>query len=192
MPRSREDWLLQVVDIARPMFAEAGSPLPETVRVAIGRTSRKSYLGECWSNQQSDDGHREIWIKPYTRDRIEIISVLIHELCHAALPFEVKHKKPFIDLARKMMLEGKPTSTHGGDAFREIWEPKLGELGEYPGGVLNEKALVADKAPAQKAHLKLCCNNCDINFWITPKFIKKVAKMQCIDADNCGGELYVE
>jgi hypothetical protein len=191
MFKSREDWLLAVVEVARPMFADVGSPLPETVRVGIGRTTRKSYLGECWASQQSDDGHREIWIKPYTRDPMSIIAVLIHELSHAALPFEIKHKKPFVDLARKMFLEGKPTATYGGEPFQEVWKPLLPQFGEYPGGILNERALLADKAPAQKAHLKMCCNTCEINFWITPKFIKKVSQFQCID-EGCGGELYAE
>jgi hypothetical protein len=192
MHKSREDWLLHAVEIARPMFEDVGAPLPDNVRVAVGRTSRKTYLGECYGDKHSEDGGREIWIKPYTTQPLELVSTLIHELCHAALPYGVKHKKPFIDLARKMHLEGPPTKASGGGKFCEIWEPLVKQLGEYPGKVFFDKVGSSTQGTVQKAHLKLCCSKCDINFWITPKFVKKLTAMQCIDASNCGGELYVE
>ena len=187
MHTKRESWLMAAVELSRPMFEQAGSPLPATVRAAVGLTKGKKSIGECWSDKASDDGVREIWIKPYTREPLEILGVLVHELCHAALPHEVTHTKPFVTLARKMHLEGKPTATVIGEAFRGVWEPLLAQLGPYPGGVLNAAGGAGkEKKSAKPSHIKIACDCCELSFWMTPKLLEQVSAFQCIDPE-CDG-----
>lgn len=190
---SREAWLLSVVEEARPFFEAAGHPIPATVRVGIGHmVGSAKAIGQCWSDKSSDDGVREIWIKPYTRDRMEIVATLIHELCHAALPWEqddgkpTAHRKPFIQLARAMDLEGKPTATYAGDDFKSTWEPIIERLGPYEGGIVTK---VAKKAPKNPAQVKISCSCCGIKLWLTPKMREQIqGTMQCVDVD-CGSEM---
>ena len=64
---TRETWLQAAVELYRPIFVEAGFPLPKKIRVSVGfcSTGRKSSrIGECWSSKASADRHVEIFIKP--------------------------------------------------------------------------------------------------------------------------------
>lgn len=131
---TREEWLNEIIARARPLFEAAGSPLPEKVRAAISPPTKKTnYLGLCWSDGCSEDGGREIWVTATQSDQLEIASILVHELTHAALAFGEKHGKNFKKLAAKMLLEGKAKHMAGGSLFREVWKPILAEIGPYPG-----------------------------------------------------------
>lgn len=177
---SRESWLLAARDLAAADFQAVGAPIPAEVRVAVGRTSKKTVLGECWSAAVSADAHREIWIKPYTDEPLDLIGVLVHELCHAALPHEVGHKKPFVTLARAMKLEGKPTATVVGEEFSKIWTPRLEVLGPYPGAIFNH--LDADKTknkPRPPSHLTFGCD-CGMKFFMTPKLVAEIGAPRCV------------
>jgi hypothetical protein len=181
---AREAWLLGALEFAKPMFAAQGKPIPEQVRVGIGQTSKKKYIGECWSEVCSDDAHREIWIRPYTTDPFEITGVLVHELAHASLPFGVKHKTPFVKLVRPLHLEGKPTSTVIGTAFKDTWSPLLKQLGRWPGGVFDPRNMPKKKTGT--VQIKMCCPECDVKFYMTPKMQQSVGVFSCVDAD-CDG-----
>src|SRR5580765_4019145 len=93
---TRDQWLNGFIAAARPVFAKAGSPLPEKVRAAIcpPHRSKQRYIGLCWSDAVSEDNGREIWITAALTDPVKVAGILVHELCHAALPHDVKHGKP--------------------------------------------------------------------------------------------------
>jgi hypothetical protein len=50
MHMSRENWLLDAVDIFRPWFEEHGAIIPEKVRVSVGfsKGQRKATIGVCY------------------------------------------------------------------------------------------------------------------------------------------------
>ena len=131
---SREGWLNEFIALARPVFARAGAPLPGNVRAAICPPHRQKQraIGLCWSDAAAEDKGREIWITAAETDPVRVAGILVHELCHAALPHHVKHGKPFGRLARALGLEGPLTATTEGAAFRTLWAACLGRLGPIP------------------------------------------------------------
>jgi hypothetical protein len=163
---TREEWLHKIVTHARPMFIEAGAPLPEEgkLRVAIGLPFRsRTATGQCWHSTAAKDKGREIWVSPVlaSQGELSITGTLVHELCHAALPDETGHKAPFSNLGKALHLTGKPTEMGGrGEAFKEVWGPILKEVGPYPGQEFNP-GLGGMGKPKQKTYLlKFSCNSC--------------------------------
>lgn len=159
---TREQWLHAIVDAARPMFEALERPLPAQVRVAVCPPARKvKAVGVCWHSVCSEDGVREIWVDATLNDPLRICDVLVHELCHAALPDDTGHKAPFAKLAAAMHLEGKPTATYGGEDFARVWQPILDDIGAYPGGKL--------KLPERKSksynNVKIDCFKCEGLFY---------------------------
>lgn len=188
---TREGWMQAAVDLARPMFIAAGKPLPLNTRVSVGFTAggarSQKHIGECWGPAASIDGGREIFIRPELDKPLQVLSVLVHELCHAALPHTVKHTAPFRRLGEEMLLEGKPKSMHGGVAFAKVWEPLLDKLGPYPHARFN-----AGKREKQTTRMiKVECNSCGFSFRTSRKWIADGGELQCPSA-ACGGEVKVE
>lgn len=132
--RTRDQWLADFIELARPKFKSAGQPLPEKIRAAIcpPHRNKQRYIGLCWSDAVTEDNGREIWITAAETDRVQAAGILVHELCHAALPHAVKHGKPFRELATRLGLEGPMRATHAGALFRTLWQDVLLELGELP------------------------------------------------------------
>lgn len=131
---NREQWLEMVMEAARPMFVANGAEVPEAVRAAMCPPHRKmKAIGLCWSADSVADKGREIWISAILDDPMEIAATLVHEMCHAALPHDVGHKKPFVKLARSMKLAGKATATVASEEFKTEWQPILEKIGPLPG-----------------------------------------------------------
>jgi len=131
---TRDQWLNGFIEAARAAFEAGGKPLPPNVRAAIcpPHRAKQRYVGLCWSDAVSEDNGREIWVTAGETDPVRVAGILVHELCHAALPHEVKHGKEFRKLATDMGLEGKMTATTEGKTFKFMWEPLLSKLGPLP------------------------------------------------------------
>ena len=67
---------------------------------------------------------------------INVLSVLCHEMAHAALPKGVGHKLPFAALVYRCGLEGKPTATVPGLDFVAWAESVTAKLPSFPAGGL--------------------------------------------------------
>src|SRR5262249_44850103 len=106
---------------------------------------------------------------------IKLVGLLCHELCHAALPSGTGHGRLFIQLGREMLLEGKPRSMQGGDAFQVLWARAVAKLGKFPGARISEAVRNRDR-PNRARKLKVECDTCDITFRLS----------QC-HWDSCGG-----
>jgi hypothetical protein len=132
---TREAWCSQFIELARPLFTAAGSPLPPLVRAAIcpPHRAKQRYIGLCWSDAVSEDNGREIWITAAETDPVKVAGILVHELCHAALPHSEKHGKRFRLLATSLGLEGPMRATTEGDRFESLWADVLVRLGPLPG-----------------------------------------------------------
>ena len=182
---TREDWLFQFTQAARPIFASAGFPLPEIIRASIGfcSTGRKSKrIGECWQSEASADGAFEIFIVPQLQsDSSRIADILTHELCHAATP-GAKHGKVFKQCATALGLEGKMTATTAGASWHAWADAVLATLGPLPGADL------ADGTPPRKVQttrmLKAQCGDCSLTFRLSRAWAERATR--CPDA-QCGG-----
>lgn len=172
---TREAWLTAAVDHLRPWFDAADSPLVTPVRVTIGFPSTNALgmktrrHGECWSASASSSGHAEIFITPLLDSPTEILGVLAHELCHAALPDGVGHKKPFARLAAKMSLVGKATQASAGEEFIERSSQIIEALGPLPHAKL--MLIGKEKKPRKTAYLKCQCGVCGYAAWTTKKWV---------------------
>lgn len=158
----REQWLTKLVERAKPMFEKLDKPLP-SVRTAICPPHRPKmkHVGLCWSAASSKDNTREIWVSSEIDDALEVAGILVHELCHAALPHGVKHSKPFLTLARSMHLEGRATATTIGEPFKTIWSPIVEKIGPLPGAKFTGTR-PADLAPKQATIIQrnVACPEC--------------------------------
>lgn len=121
---TREQWLAQLVFALRPMFAEAGYPLPEKIRVACGWPSmatgkdRRRVGGEAWSALCSADGTHETFLSPMMADPIDVGAVLVHELVHHAVGVAAGHGPLFRRCALAVGLTGQMRSTVATEALR--------------------------------------------------------------------------
>ncbi len=135
---TREDWLLALAEQLRPLFADAGKPLPAAFKVSTGFPSKRALsashqrIGECWSPTATKDGLHQILISPVIGDALRAADVLVHELAHAALPETAKHGPSFKALATRLGLEGKPTATVASAELIARLRPMLAVLGPYP------------------------------------------------------------
>ena len=170
--QTREDWLAQAVAELRPVFSALGYPLPNNIRVACGfpssnaRSAKNRALGEHWSAKASADQHHEILISPVVDDPIRVLGILVHELAHASTDGD-GHRGRFPALVRSLSLEGKPTATVEGEAFKQEYSALLDDLGVYPHAKLN--AGVNRKVQGTRM-LKAACPNCGYTVRLTAKW----------------------
>jgi hypothetical protein len=78
--QTREAWLHYVAQRMAPIFDQLRAPLPQQLRIAMGFTSsgrRSKYIGECWDNQCSADGHFEIFIRPDLSESQELLPMQV-------------------------------------------------------------------------------------------------------------------
>lgn len=188
---TREQWLLNFADAARPMFKKAGAPLPKKIRMSIGFPSkgiRAKTIGECWHTESSADKVVEIFIRPSLQaSASRIADVLTHELIHAALGAGMGHGPEFKKIAQGLGLTGKMTATVAGPAWHEWADPILKKIGKFPGAEL--KGVLAGGKKKQTTRLiKLECDECDWTCRTTNKHIDG-QELQC--PTGCGGYLNV-
>lgn len=81
---TREEWLQSAVNALRPMFQDAGHPLPTQLHISIGFASTRKAIGECWSPSSSADSRHQIFIAPTHASDLDVLETVAHELCHAA------------------------------------------------------------------------------------------------------------
>lgn len=156
--QSREQWLLDAVEIFRPWLADQEKPLPETVRVSVGwpKGKRKTTIGVCHSSASAADGAPQIFISPAIAEETQVLATLLHELVHAADDCKNGHKAEFARVARGLGLTGKMTATEpGNDLFVRLYDV-IGKLGEYPHAVLTSAA-PKQSTRMIKLHAPKCC-----------------------------------
>ena len=140
---NRETWLNNLAAKMAPRFEELGWPLPP-FRVSIGFTSsgRVSHVGgECWHKSRSADSRFEILIAPHQAEPMAVAAILAHELAHAAVGFQHKHKGDFAKCVSVLGLVRPFTSSVPGDVFKAWAQPFRDELGALP-----HAALMFDRA----------------------------------------------
>jgi hypothetical protein len=177
--KHREPWLHAVMEKMKPLFVERGFRVPENVRLTCGFPSSRAFAaqnqrtGECWSDENSKDGHFEIMVSPTIDDPMQVAGVLAHELCHACVGIKEGHKGPFKTLALAIGLEGKMTATTEGEAFKRYLTPILEDVGPYPHAEIS-KLVVARKKQTTRL-IKLKCPMCKYSVRITQMWLEDPA-----------------
>ena len=162
LPLTRDAWCSQFIELARPLFAAEGKPLPAKVRAAIcpPHRAKQRYIGLCWSDAVTEDNGREIWITAGETDPIKVAGILVHELCHAALPHSEKHGKVFGRLARALGLEGPLRATTEGATFKALWAGTLRALGPLPAARFTAGAAVDFRVQRTPKMTNVACPRC--------------------------------
>ena len=189
---NREAWLTECLTKLRSDFERVGFPLPEGIRVTCGWPSKSALavkrkrIGECWSPTCSKDGHHEVFISPAVSDPMEVLATLVHELDHAAVGVEAKHKGPFKACALALGLEGKMTATVAGEALKVRLQEIIEDVGEYEHAGLDK---LCNGMPKQTCRqLKLACADCGCIVRMSQKMIDSPGPPTCA----CGGQMVPE
>lgn len=180
---TRELWLITAVEAMKPLFENKGYTIPK-LRVSCGwpvrggLAQKKRTLGECWDTEASTDKQNQIFISPYLSD-VEspqgVLSVLVHEVCHAVVGIKAKHGKIFRKCAESVGLEGKMTSTHAGEELTAEIIKWSHVLGDYP-----HASLDALKLPKQSTRMiKMVCPECGYVARTSQKWITEAGPAYC-------------
>lgn len=200
-PGIREAWLTKAVVELTPLFTEQDYKVP-AMRVSCGWPSSrglgkgKHTIGECWDAKAASDKLHQIFITPRTANPCEdygILPTLAHEMAHAIVGIEEGHNKVFGKCVRSIGLEGKLTSTYGGEEFLAKAKAIVQKIGDYPHAALNPSGRPTKK---QSTRLIKCeCADCGYVVRTTRKWIAEGApicpcnkKSMNHDADIIDGE----
>lgn len=175
--RTREQWLRFVLQRMRPVFAQEGSPLPRRVLVSVGIPTTRGgsargghAIGQCFGPQASQDGATQVFITPEIADTHQVLATLVHELVHAAVGVEAGHGPIFKDMALRVGLTGRMTSTTGSDALNAVAGHFAHALGAFPGS----KLTVPKKHVQPTRYLKMQCADCGGSLRITRESLEKL------------------
>lgn len=170
---NRETWLNRALHALRPQFKAAGCALHRNIRISVGFPlgGFEKIAGQCFKRRVSKDKHNEIFLSPLVDDSTDALAVLVHELIHAADDGESGHNAKFEKHARTFDLEGKPTATVAGQAFKRRFASLLKKLGKYP-----HAALRPSKVKRQGTRLiKVACPECGYTCRVTRTWLEQGA-----------------
>ena len=168
---TREEWLQAAADALREPFRKrAGLSVPE-VRIGVGWPSggmRTRTGGQTWARAASADGVNEITVRVDIHDAVDVLSILGHELIHAALDCKGGHGKMFQRAFYKMGYVNDPKSHAVGDGLRTEYATLAASLGDYPSA--DGLAVAARKKKQTTRMIKCECPTCGFIFRTTAKW----------------------
>ena len=164
----REIWLEEVASRLNTVFELAGTKIPNNIRYSCGFPSSRPNLaiGQCWDAGLSQGGNFEIFVSPYKSDSINVASILVHELIHAAVGTDKGHRKEFRRLAHAVGLEGRMTSTVPGTNLTKLLAEIMNEVGPYP-----HASLKKDETMKGSRLIKVMCPKCKYTVRVTKKWL---------------------
>lgn len=181
--QTREGWLLALSQDLSKIIAERTGMTPKPYRVSCGfpavrARAEHGRIGECW--HRSNGGKQEIFIHPKLEKPVEVAATLLHELIHAALPSDAKHKAPFARAAVACGLAGKPTATYAeeGSEIEKVLAGICEKIGPYPHEALDARA---QKQPTLMR--KVICSECGYILRTTSKWIDQSGAPICPTCD---------
>jgi len=150
---TREAWLGAAIEAVRPIFTDAGAPLPERIRVSVGfgyngAAENKHILAQAWASVTSHDGIPAVFISPIIADAVDALCALLHELNHTSDDCASGHGKAFKATGEAIGLEGKPTQMLPGVALSAVLITVAETLGAYPHSALDPHATRVPVGPA--------------------------------------------
>ena len=181
---SREDWLNAAVLALRPIFAEAGYPLADKIRVSCGwpgGRNKARAIGQCWTHECSADGTFELFLSPVLAEVDRVLDVLVHELCHVAVGIAAGHRAAFAKCAKALRLKGPWKATTATPEFAsEIAVPVLAFIGcAYPHAAMNSMAAHTGPRKQGTRMLKAECPDCGYTCRTTAKWLQSHGAPLC-------------
>lgn len=173
---TREEWLSRAQhEIHARLFKLRTPTLGVPVsHVSVGWPSRggtsvkRRVAGQCWHGETSEDQTPHIFISPMEGDPFSVLTILVHEMIHAALPGE-GHKGEFITVAKELGLTRPWTSSVAGEDLAPVLSQISDTLGEYPHSPITP----SPKAAVQTTRmLKLRCAECGYVARTTQKWLE--------------------
>jgi hypothetical protein len=135
---TREEWLEAAIGRLWGILPDSPSPLAGGLKVSVGwpkgaRGRGGRAVGQCWGQEASlDRMTQQIFICPTLDAAKEVLPVLLHEVIHAVVGVEHKHRRPFSDMARRAGLVKPFTASVPSAGLAEKLEELAGKLGSYP------------------------------------------------------------
>ena len=190
--QNREAWLMQAVEFFAPLFKSAKFPLPP-VRVSTGWTKSKACkaLGECWHPDAADDKRPAIFISPAlveAEGEQGVLSVLVHELCHAADGNKSSHGPGFKKIALAVGLEGPMRATVSGPRLNADIKLCVAKIGKYPHSALHLGTAAGEKKQSTRM-IKCECEECGYVVRTARKWIIEVGAPHCPKHGAMGFEM---
>lgn len=146
---TREQWLVESVKLIKEQLFDVHEYwLPPIIRISVGLCGGKA-IGIYMDPEQAEDGSSHIFIDPRLKDPIQILATVVHELVHASVGVECKHKGMFVKVIRALGLEGKPTATvcnPGTELYATLTGMSV-TLGDFPHATLERKKKETKKHP---------------------------------------------
>ncbi len=173
---TREAWLTRAVERLRDdLFPPEQKPPRVWVSVGFpkGHRGRGRAIGQCWDGSLSGDGAPHIFVHPALVDPVAVLAVLAHELVHATVGVEAKHRGPFPELCKRIGLVRPWTATTPGEETLIALEAISRGLGPFEHSALTPPTVTREKSrqrvwkcacgiPVRAANdaLKLRCEDC--------------------------------
>lgn len=156
---TREQWMLNAINIlGKEKFFPLGYKFNK-LRVSVGFPDTKKAVGQWWRPETTEDNHANIFIHPGKGDPVEILDILVHELCHDACGAKAGHGPIFKKCAHAVGLEGKMRSASANKELLAYLKKLAAKLGKFPHSALKKGA----KGPTPKQGtrmIKMECGNC--------------------------------
>jgi hypothetical protein len=172
---NRERWLQRALDELEVIIKRHGYTAPPChvstgFPSSKGLSNKRKALGECWHPDVSSDTRSHIFVNPTLHDPTEALATLLHEMIHATVGIEHKHRGEFATLARACGLDGKLTATYAGEELQAELQVIADRLGEYPHPEFNPAQLTRQKSDKCRM-LKVSCPSCGYTARIARKWI---------------------
>ena len=139
MQLSREQWLTEISDL---MLADLFLPVGLTIRSDLklklsvgfppGVRANSRVVACCFPSSASSEGYSEIFISPVIDDSLEVLTCLVHEICHAIDDNKGGHKGMFAMLAQGVGLMRPFASAHASPELNEFLQSYIDMFGDIP------------------------------------------------------------
>lgn len=183
---TREAWLEEATTHLRDDFRSAALRLPDDVRVSVGFPSKSAMsrrgraVGQCWDGAAASDSVAQVYISPLLDDPVDVLSVLVHELVHAAVGCVHGHKGPFKRGMQRIGLEGKPTATIASTSLVTRLQRLARTIGAFP----HARLTPTDQHKKQTTRLlKVTCDPCAYVCRVTRKMLDEMGAPICPSCD---------
>ena len=183
---NREEWLINAVEELRPLFADAGYPLCQRIRVSCAfptTHTRSGALGQAFPDGASADRALEVMIAPSLDQPRDVFAVLVAQLAHATNGAMSHASVAYQAAAAAMHLEPAGINwrvTRPNGAFEAAFGQIIDSLGPYP-----HAALSAERPKTQGTRmLKAVCPTCGYIVRVSNRWASKGLPVCGIDGDT--------
>ncbi|MBT7609410.1 MAG: hypothetical protein HN576_06625 [Bacteriovoracaceae bacterium] len=175
----REEWLNKAIDF---FYSDLMSCFDKSkTRASVGfPKNSKTAIGQVWSSLCSKDETFEVFINPEIGNTVRALDILAHELTHINVGLDMGHNHVFAREVKRLGLEGRPTATYAGEAFKQSAEEFIKLEGEYP----HAEMQISGYRKQTTRMIKIHCEECGLIARISKKYIEEGRIPFCLCNDQ--------